>query len=35
MQQLQENIASADVTLSAETLQQIEAVHLRCPNPAP
>ncbi|MFM9913411.1 MAG: aldo/keto reductase [Methylophilaceae bacterium] len=35
MQQLHENIASASVELSAETLQQIEAVHLRFPNPAP
>ena len=35
MQQLQENIASADVELSAEIIQKIEAVHARYPNPAP
>jgi aryl-alcohol dehydrogenase-like predicted oxidoreductase len=35
MQQLQENIASADVELSAEVIQKIEAVHARYPNPAP
>ena len=33
--QLQENLDSAQVTLSAEVLAQIEAVHARLPNPAP
>jgi len=33
--QLQENIASINVHLSAEVLEKIEAVHLRFPNPAP
>lgn len=35
LQQLQENLASAEVTLSEETLAAIEAVHQRHPNPAP
>jgi aryl-alcohol dehydrogenase-like predicted oxidoreductase len=35
LQQLQENLASADVTLPPEVLKQIEAVHARYPNPAP
>jgi aryl-alcohol dehydrogenase (NADP+) len=35
MQQLTENIASLDVELTAETLQKIDAVHARHPNPAP
>jgi aryl-alcohol dehydrogenase (NADP+) len=35
MQQLSENIDSLDVELSAETLQKIEDVHKRIPNPAP
>ena len=35
MAQLQENIASASVHLSAECLDEIEAIHLRYPNPAP
>ncbi|HLP99063.1 MAG TPA: NADP(H)-dependent aldo-keto reductase [Sideroxyarcus sp.] len=33
--QLQENLASATVTLSTEVLEKIEAVHKRLPNPAP
>lgn len=33
--QLQENIAAADVSLSAEVLQAIERIHLEYPNPAP
>jgi aryl-alcohol dehydrogenase-like predicted oxidoreductase len=35
MQQLQNNIASIDLTLSNEVLQQIEAIHQRHPNPSP
>ncbi len=35
MQQLAENIASINVELNAETLQKIEAIHARHPNPAP
>ena len=35
MQQLQENIASVNVTLSEDTLKKIEATHLSCSNPAP
>lgn len=33
--QLEENIASVDVTLSQEVLDGIEAIHVRHPNPAP
>lgn len=33
--QLQDNIASAQLTLSAEVLAGIEAIHQRFPNPAP
>jgi len=33
--QLEENIASVDVTLSQEVLDGIEAIHQRHPNPAP
>ena len=35
MAQLKENIASKDVRLSDEVLEEIEAVHTRLPNPAP
>lgn len=35
MKQLEENIASIDVTLSEEVLQGIEAIHDEIPNPAP
>ena len=35
MEQLAENIATADVTLSADILAEIDAVHNRIPNPAP
>ena len=35
LEQLKENIASADVTLSPEVLAEIEALHERQPNPAP
>ena len=35
LDQLKENIASADVTLSAEAQDRIEEVHKRYPNPAP
>jgi aryl-alcohol dehydrogenase-like predicted oxidoreductase len=35
LNQLNENLASAQITLSTETLEQIEAVHERYPNPAP
>lgn len=35
LQQLQENLDSATVELSDETLAAIDAVHLRHPNPAP
>jgi aryl-alcohol dehydrogenase-like predicted oxidoreductase len=35
LEQLKENLASAEVMLSAEVLEQIEAVHQRYPNPAP
>ncbi len=33
--QLEENLASSELTLSAETLEQIEAVHKLYPDPAP
>jgi len=33
--QLQENLDSADIVLTPEIIQQIEAVHQRYPNPAP
>lgn len=33
--QLRENLASAEVVLSAEVMEQIEAVHRHYPNPAP
>ncbi len=33
--QLKENLDSAEVVLSAEVLEQIEAVHKLYPNPAP
>lgn len=33
--QLQENLDSAEIVLSAEVVEQIEAVHKRYPNPAP
>lgn len=35
MEQLAENIATADVTLSADILAEIDAVHIRMPNPSP
>ncbi len=35
LQQLKENLASAKLVLSADVLEQIEAVHKRYPNPAP
>lgn len=35
MEQLESNIASADITLSAEVLEGIEAIHGDIPNPAP
>ncbi len=35
VQQLQENLDSAEVTLTAEVLEEIEAVHRVYPNPAP
>ncbi|CAK0742185.1 putative NADP(H)-dependent aldo-keto reductase Tas [Gammaproteobacteria bacterium] len=35
LQQLQENLDSAEVTLTAEVLEKIEAVHRLYPNPAP
>jgi aryl-alcohol dehydrogenase-like predicted oxidoreductase len=35
MEQLAENIATADVTLSADILAEIDAVHNRMPNPSP
>jgi aryl-alcohol dehydrogenase-like predicted oxidoreductase len=35
MDQLINNISSCDVELSAELLDQIEAVHKEIPNPAP
>lgn len=35
LQQLKENLASSEVTLSAEVLEKIEAVHKLYPNPAP
>jgi aryl-alcohol dehydrogenase-like predicted oxidoreductase len=35
LDQLKENLDSADVVLSKEVLEQIEAVHRRFPNPAP
>lgn len=35
MEQLKEDIDSAEVSLSPEVLEQIEAVHRRYPNPAP
>jgi aryl-alcohol dehydrogenase-like predicted oxidoreductase len=35
MAQLKENIDTATITLSAEILKEIDAVHKRIPNPAP
>jgi aryl-alcohol dehydrogenase-like predicted oxidoreductase len=35
MEQLKENIASIDISLSKELLEDIEAVHQKYPNPAP
>jgi len=35
MQQLQSNIASIDVNLSADVLEAIEAIHQQHPNPSP
>lgn len=35
MEQLKSNIASTDVTLSAEVLAEIETIHSAIPNPAP
>ena len=35
LKQLDENLATAQITLSTETLEQIEVVHKRYPNPAP
>ena len=35
MPQLKENIGSAEITLSQEILDEINAVHDRMPNPAP
>ncbi|MDE3011034.1 MAG: NADP(H)-dependent aldo-keto reductase [Pseudomonadota bacterium] len=35
LEQLQSNLASATLELSAEVLEEIEAVHQRWPNPAP
>ena len=35
LQQLNENLDSADMTLSAEVLEKIESVHRAYPNPAP
>ncbi len=35
LKQLEENLTSAEVVISAETLSQIEAVHQRYSNPAP
>ena len=35
MAQLQENMASAGVALDADTLTEIQRIHLRYPNPAP
>jgi aryl-alcohol dehydrogenase-like predicted oxidoreductase len=34
MEQLKENIASIDLTLNDEVLEQINAVHAVMPNPA-
>ena len=35
LEQLKENLASVSVTLAADVLEKIEAVHRRYPNPAP
>lgn len=35
MEQLQNNIASADITLSSEVLEGIEEIHIKHPNPSP
>ena len=35
MQQLKTNLGSSDLTLSDEVVEEIEAIHLRHPNPAP
>ena len=35
MEQLKENIASIDIELNKEVLEQINAVHAAIPNPAP
>jgi aryl-alcohol dehydrogenase-like predicted oxidoreductase len=35
LDQLKENLDSAEIVLSAEVLEKIEAVHKLYPNPAP
>jgi len=35
LQQLQSNLDSIDITLDEEILREIDAIHLRQPNPAP
>lgn len=35
MEQLKTNIDSIDIQLSAELLEEIEAIHQRFPNPSP
>jgi aryl-alcohol dehydrogenase-like predicted oxidoreductase len=35
LQQLKEKLESAEIVLSADVREQIEAVHQRYPNPAP
>jgi aryl-alcohol dehydrogenase-like predicted oxidoreductase len=35
LEQLDSDIASAELTLGDEVLQEIEAVHTRYPNPSP
>jgi aryl-alcohol dehydrogenase-like predicted oxidoreductase len=35
MQQLKENIASVELSLSSETLENIEQIHQQYPNPCP
>ena len=35
MEQLKQNIDSAEVALNADVLREIEAIHARYPNPAP
>ena len=35
IEQLEQNLAAFEVTLSPDVLRQVDAVHARYPNPAP